>query len=163
MVEFKKECCQLLRRVTVCHAHYCLAINFNSLMFELHCKFINQWMLDSVQHLAFSFRISAGNTCSAIHARLSSPRSVKHRNRNIPLYAEADAAWFHHLTRKQIIIDKYCTKLTQSCGYRAFASRYAAGQSYSNHHNRHCNALRMRACHAHTKKTPNLNQERGLF
>ena len=133
--------------------HYCLAINFNSLMFELHCKFINQWMLDSVQHLAFSFRISAGKHM------LCHPRSIELASIGQSIGAEtfhytlkADAAWFHHLTRKQIIIDKYCTKLTQSCGYRAFASRYAAGQSYSNRHNRHCNALRMRACHAHTKR-----------
>ena len=133
--------------------HYCLAINFNSLMFELHCKFINQWMLDSVQHLTFSFRISAGKHM------LCHPRSIELASIGQSIGAEtfhytlkADAAWFHHLTRKQIIIDKYRTKLTQSCGYRAFASRYAAGQSYSNHHNRHCNALRMHACHALTKR-----------
>ena len=143
--------------------HYCLAINFNSLMFELHCKFINQWMLDSVQHLAFSFRISAGKHM------LCHPRSIELASIGQSIGAEtfhytlkADAAWFHHLTRKQIIIDKYCTKLTQSCGYRAFASRYAAGQSFRIT----TTAIVMRfACAlAMTyEKTPNLNQERGLF
>ena len=88
--------------------HYCLAINFNSLMFELHCKFINQWMLDSVQHLAFSFRISAGKHM------LCHPRSIELASIGQSIGTEtfhytlkADAAWFHHLTRKQIIIDKY--------------------------------------------------------
>ena len=126
--------------------HYGLTISFNSLMFELYCKLINQWMLDSVQHLALPFRIGAGKHM------LRHPRSIELTSIGQSIGAEtfryalkSNAAGFHHSTRKQIIIDKYRTKLTQSCGHRAFASRYAAGQSYSNHHNRHSNALHMHA------------------
>lgn len=143
--------------------HYGSAISFNSLMFELHCKLINQWMLDSVQHLALPFRIRTGKYM------LCHPRSIELTSIGQSIGAEtfrytlkANAAWFHHLTRKQIIIDKYCTKLTQLCRYRAFASRYAAGQSYSNHHNRHCNAL---ACTLaiHIRKDPEPESGTGSF
>ena len=122
-------------------------------MFELHCKFINQWMLDSVQHLAFSFRISAGKHM------LCHPRSIELASIGQSIGAEtfhytlkADAAWFHHLTRKQIIIDKYCTSSRSLADTVLLPAAMPPVNPIRIATTANCNALRMRACHAHTKR-----------